>query len=293
MGGFFSVSEDFDITLSEADAGYKMALTNTVECAAEVIAQHRNRVVVITGAGISAHQLPTFRSDNNSGLWEMSSKPALDRWNFYQDPTPSWKLLANIRNMQVSKTLHPSRAHFVIHELLVRGFVSRVITQNIDGLHSFASDITKVTELHGAVADFGICEKCRAKRAVDNLKILETQVCPKCNVCGNVLKPPVALFGDAIEPEKRKAAFAALSTCDVLILVGTHCTVDPVLSMATEAKRSGCIIVEVNLAPTQASRFVDIALQGESDAVMTQIAKVLMSDIDWDHLDCEKWESAT
>ena len=292
MGGFFSVSDDFDITISEADAGYKPDLTNTVESVADVILRHKDHVVVITGAGISSHQLPTFRSDNNSGLWEMSAKPALDRWNFYNDPTPSWKLLANIRNMQVSRTLHPSRAHFVIHELLARGFVSHVITQNIDGLHSFASDVDKVTELHGAVADFGICEKCHAKRAVDNLRILETQECPKCSVCGSILKPPVALFGDAIEPEKRRAAFAALTKCDVLLLIGTHCTVDPVLSMTTEAKRSGCTIIEVNLSSTQVSRFVDVSLQGESDVVMVQIAKILMSDVDWDNLDCEQWDRA-
>jgi NAD-dependent SIR2 family protein deacetylase len=34
---------------------------------------------VITGAGISAHQLPTFRSNNNSGLWEVFKPSAVDR----------------------------------------------------------------------------------------------------------------------------------------------------------------------------------------------------------------------
>ena len=170
-----------------------------------------------------------------------------------------------------------------------RGYISKLITQNIDGLHSFKGDKDNVIELHGAVSDFGICEKCKMKRNVDNLLILQKGVCPRCEVCGSILKPNVAFFGDAIDHKKRKEASTAVSQCDLLMLVGTHCTVDPVLSMATEARKNGTILVEVNITKTIASNFVNITLEGNSDDIFREISQKLFSDIDLDKLDYENW----
>lgn len=284
MGSWFSDAFAMQINILDTDIGSRPDVTNTTECVVKLLRQYRGRIVVVTGAGISSHQLPTFRSDNNSGLWEAFGKPALDKISFYQCPDPCWKLLANVRNMQKQKSLYPSLAHHVIHELLKRKYVSRIITQNIDGLHSFPGDADKVIELHGSVSDYGICEHCQQRRKVDCLKILEIKGSPVCEECGKVLKPSVAFFGDVIEHDKRTAAYTALSQCDILILVGTHCTVDPVLSMASEARRRGCVIIEINLAATPATGFVDISLQGKADDVLGDIAKQIMSDIDWDNL---------
>jgi NAD-dependent deacetylase len=240
---------------------------------------------------VSAHQLPTFRSDNNSGLWEAFSTPVLDLTNFYRNPGPPWKLLANVRNLQVTRILHPSLAHHAIHHLLARRFISHVITQNIDGLHSFASDLPRVIELHGAVSNYGICERCRVNRCFDHLQILQTCEAPLCPACGSVLKPPVAFFGDAIEEEKRAAAAAAVAECDILILLGTHCTVDPVLSIAANCQRANGIIVEINVAATRASAFASVSIQGRADDVFLEIAAALMPDVRWHKIRLGDWES--
>ncbi|KAH0786437.1 NAD-dependent deacylase [Histomonas meleagridis] len=263
--------------------------SNTVECVIELIKKYKGRIVIITGAGVSAHQLPTFRSNNSSGLWEAFSPPILKIDNFYSNPKPSWKLLANVRNLQVSNILHPSLTHYVIHYLIQRGYVSKLITQNIDGLHMFKSDVSHVIELHGAVDDFGFCEKCNKKRPVDNLAILQTGECPTCDLCKSVLRPNVAFFGDVIDHKKRQDATSAISNCDLLILVGTHCTVDPVLSMAGEAHRNGSILVEINLTKTHASTFMNISLEGKSDEIFKQIGKELFKDIDFDNINLEDW----
>ena len=73
------------------------------------------------------------------------------------------------------------------------------------------------------------------------------------------------------------------------MLVGTHCTVDPVLSMATEARKNGTILVEVNITKTIASNFVNITLEGNSDDIFREISQKLFSDIDLDKLDYENW----
>jgi NAD-dependent deacetylase len=89
----------------------------------------------------------------------------------------------------------------------------------------------------------------------------------------------VAFFGDEIAISKRTAATAALAACELLILIGTHCTVDPVLSFALNCKREGVVVVEINLSPTTASSFVDISLRGKADALLLEIGQELMPDI--------------
>jgi NAD-dependent SIR2 family protein deacetylase len=90
--------------------------------------------VIITGAGVSTDQLPTFRSGNNMGLWESFSVPLLDSQNFYQNPSPRWRLLVSIRNLPVARVLYLSNAHHAMHHLLERNYASHVISRNIDGL---------------------------------------------------------------------------------------------------------------------------------------------------------------
>jgi NAD-dependent deacetylase len=292
MGGILTLSKSSldAIDFAESDIGGRLPVSNTIDCVVSLIRRFSPRVVIITGAGVSAHQLPTFRSDNDTGLWESFSAPVLDAQHFYQNPDPAWKLLANVRNLQVTRILRPSLAHHAIHHLLSRRFISHVITQNIDGLHSFAGDLPRVIELHGAVSDHGICEQCHAKRCFDHLQILQTGQAPHCPACQSILKPPVAFFGDPIEEPKRAAAAAAVTDCDLLILLGTHCTVDPVLSMAANCARANGIVVEINVAVTRASAFANVSLHGRADDIFDAIATALMPDIQWDKLKLDEWE---
>lgn len=258
----------------------KPCLENTIECAVDLFKSYSGRICVITGAGISSDQLPTFRSNSHSGLWDVLKFPILSKSNFYSNPLPSWRLAANVRNLQVRGELKPTVAHCILHEMLKRGIINGILTQNIDSLHCFKGDEKKVIELHGAVTNYGVCETCHANRLVDQLKILEQKVCPKCSVCGATLKPPVAFFEDPIPASVRSAANATLSSSDVLILVGTHCAVDPVLSMTETAKKNGTILVEVNTETTVASGFMDMTLKGTCNSIFEAISKQLMKGFD-------------
>ena len=290
MGSFLSI-DNLDFHISETELGYRGELSNTIDCLVELLQRFKGNVTAITGAGISSHQLPTFRSDNKTGLWEAFSRPILDKSNFYLNPTPCWRLLANVRNMQESKLLHPSLAHHVLHHLLRDGFINAIITQNIDSLHSFKGDDDRVIELHGVVSTQAECETCKKKITFDNLKILRTNECPRCPTCNAVLKPAVAFFGDEIDPRQRKRAQEALAMSSVVLLVGTHCTVDPVLSYVTEAKRNGAIIVEINKTRTSASSFVDMSLIDEADKIFKKVGQCLIDDVDFEKINIEEWET--
>ena len=273
MGLLFSNLGNFEI--KEIDAGYRLECENTIEEAVRLIRQFSGSVCVITGAGISSHALPTFRSNNHNGLWEALSIPNYSKEKFYEDPKIAWKLIANIRNLQLQNDLKPSLAHKVLHELVQKHVVSSIITQNVDSLHTFKGFNDKIFELHGAVDDYGFCEKCKQKKLVDHIRVLQTCEAPLCDVCQSVLMPSVKFFQDKIDEKVRKGAYNEIQKCDVLFLVGTHCEVDPVLSFAEVAKQNGTILIEVNTETTRATPFMDVVLRGKSDDIFRQIYQEL------------------
>ena len=290
MGNWFSTA-NLDLGLREADIGWRVPVQDTIESFVDLLKRYKGKVTVVTGAGISSHKLPTFRSNNKSGLWESYSPEILARESFYDEPNSPWKLVASIRDMQVSGLLYPSLAHHALHFLLQAGYVNGIITQNIDSLHSFTTDIGKVVELHGVISDRGICEKCHQKRSVESLRVLKTGIAPQCQVCGSVLKPTIAFYGDEIDPRQRQEAESLLQFSNVVVLIGTHCTVDPVLSLVTDAKRNGCVLVEINIARTPASKFMDMSLIDSADSVLKKTVEALIPDVDLDNLNLEEWPS--
>jgi NAD-dependent deacetylase len=271
-----------EIDFRPSDAGYRVPCTNTIESVVELIRTYSGHITIITGAGISAHALPTFRSNNHTGLWDVLDEPILARDNFYTDPLPSWKLASNVRVLQLRGGFKPSLAHKIIHEFLKRRIVGSVITQNVDRLHSFPGDENFVVELHGCITDSGLCEHCQRMMPVDHLQFLEELVAPTCEVCGGILKPPVAFFQDSIPREVRAAADRAMRAADLVILVGTHCSVDPVMSMVADAKRRGVVLVEVNPDLTHASAFVDVVIRAPADSAFQEIAEYLMPEFSAD-----------
>jgi len=106
-----------------------------------------SRVVVLTGAGISAESgLKTFRG--NDGLWEghrVEDVATPEAWA--RDPARVLRFYNERR--QAVRAAEPNAAHRVLVDL-ERGYDVRIITQNVDDLHERAGS-TKVLHLHGEV----------------------------------------------------------------------------------------------------------------------------------------------
>jgi len=107
------------------------------------------RVVVFTGAGVSAESgIPTFR-DALSGLWERFDPAALATAEaFRRDPALVWGWY-EWRRMQVAKA-QPNPAHQAIAELARHLPQLTLITQNVDDLHERAGS-REVIHLHGSL----------------------------------------------------------------------------------------------------------------------------------------------
>ena len=117
--------------------------------AEDLIAKVRNarRIVVFTGAGISAESgIPTFR-DAQTGLWENFDATILASPNgFRSDKSLVWGWY-EWRRMKVLQA-QPNPAHLAIAELSYKVAHFTLITQNVDDLHE-RSGINDVIHLHG------------------------------------------------------------------------------------------------------------------------------------------------
>lgn len=103
--------------------------------AASVALRSARRIVVLTGAGVSAESgIPTFR-DAMTGLWENHDAQALATTEaFLRDPALVWGWY-EWRRAKVLRA-HPNPAHLAIAALERRVPTVTLVTQNVDDLPS-------------------------------------------------------------------------------------------------------------------------------------------------------------
>ncbi len=221
-------------------------------------------VAVLTGAGISAESgVPTFRGDG--GLWKQFRAVDLATPEaFSRDPKLVWEFY-NWRR-ELLAPLKPNPGHFALAEIerLVPKFT--LITQNIDGLHRVAGS-RNMLELHGNIW-WVRCTSCGG--LVEDRRTPLPEL-PACESCGALLRPHVVWFGEMLDPEVLNGAFEAISSCDLMIVVGTSGTVQPAASMGLQAKRGGATVAEINLEPTPYSDVYHISISGKSGEILPQL----------------------
>lgn len=247
---------------------------SVVESAARRINQ-ANRIVALTGAGISTPSgIPDFRSVE-SGLWD-SANPFVvaSIWGFRLHPKAFYDWIYPLAEVVIHA--QPNPAHQALAQLERIGKLDCVITQNIDLLHQKAGNQT-VYELHGHLRTV-TCMKC--KNSFDaNLYIeqfLRDRKVPICE-CGKkgVLKPDVILFGEALpETVYRQAEQAALN-CDLMIVVGSSLNVAPANQLPTLARQAGAGIMTVNLESIALDGIADIVIKGNAAEILPEIVKKL------------------
>src|ERR1041384_5325166 len=105
------------------------------------------RVVVFTGAGISTESgIPDFRSPG--GMWTKMSPIYFD--DFVRSAEMRREGRRRFAMEEMFASVKPNAGHRAVAELVRRGKVADVITQNIDNLHQDSGvPAERVIELHG------------------------------------------------------------------------------------------------------------------------------------------------
>jgi len=214
--------------------------------------------VALTGAGISAESgIPTFRS--SGGLWEKYDPAVYASIEVFRtDPSKYWSIRGDfIRNYH---RYQPNAAHHALVQLEQMGFLSSIITQNIDGLHKKAGS-SRVIEIHGSLRETR-CLSCGKVFIAPDVP----EGCPPYCPCGGILKPDTVLFGEALPPDALIQAQNEAGSCGLMFVIGTSSVVMPAAALPHLARRHGAIVVEINLE--HAFPGSDYFIQGKAGEVM-------------------------
>lgn len=234
------------------------------------------RIVILTGAGISAESgLATFR--DNNGLWcnhriEDVATPEA----FARNPKLVHEFY-NLRRAQL-KEAAPNAAHLAIAALTERLDADiTLVTQNVDDLHDRThANVTpkgrfRLIHMHGELKK-ARCEISEEVHAWED-DMDKTTLCPCCKKQG-YMRPHIVWFGEM--PLYMDAIFDALSACDLFISIGTSGNVYPAAGFVQQVRLGGhAHTVELNLEPSEGHSLFAERIYGKATEVVPGYLKTL------------------
>jgi NAD-dependent SIR2 family protein deacetylase len=254
------------------------------------------RLFVLTGAGCSTPSgIPDYRDE--AGAWkhhrpmsftEFTSSPGARR-RYWAGSLRGWPRVRDAR---------PNAAHAALARLEAAGRVTRIVTQNVDGLHAKAGS-RRVVDLHGRL-DVVECLDCGARVARDDVQELllswnsstdpgspaqrpdgdagvgdsnQGFHVPDCRECGGVLKPHVVFFGENVPRGRVAEAWAALDEADALLVVGSSLMVYSGYRFVLAAAERGRPVAAVNLGRTRGDHLLSLKVEGDCAEVLAAAAR--------------------
>ncbi len=227
-------------------------------------------ITVLSGAGMSVESgIAPFRGDD--GLWtKFDPKKMASVKGIEEHPKKCWELF----KLQIEECLDatPHEGHKALVRLEEEG-LKTIITQNVDGLHQKAGS-KNVLELHGTLNEL-ICDSCGNREKTKDLKyeIINGEI-PQCQ-CGQVMRPNVILFGEALPRKVLRRAWAAVEKSSLLISIGTSAVVQPAASLPAAAKRNGATMIEINVERTPLTSKADFFLKDKVGEILPRLVKKL------------------
>ncbi|PGH18958.1 hypothetical protein AJ80_04285 [Polytolypa hystricis UAMH7299] len=162
------------------------------------------QTVLLTGAGISvASGLADYRGENGTYRRNVTYRPIyyhefvtlhLARKRYWARSFIGWP--------QLYKSI-PNKTHLAIGELGRKGYISSVITQNVDSFHSVAHPHIPVVELHGYLRSL-VCVSCGSSLSRADFQDLLARLNPAWAEYLAKIVESGALETDAPEEQRRK-----------------------------------------------------------------------------------------
>ncbi len=232
----------------------------------------QKRIVVLTGAGVSAESgVRTFR--DNNGLWEdhavedVATPGAWRRdaglvWRFYQ-----------ARRRQLLK-VKPNDAHIALARLQANAEHFTLITQNVDDLHE-RGGCTEVLHMHGQLRTLRCEASGQSEVRMDGLDLTDEFLTCTCCEEPSRLRPDIVWFGEV--PMKMADIYDAVEACDLFIVVGSSGHVYPAANLVHSANQNGAHTVLVNLEhPINSEAFKEVHI-GKAGEILPALVEKLIA----------------
>lgn len=194
-------------------------------------------------------------------------------WGFHEHPERfyAWFKPLILR----TATAHPNGAHQTLARMEVAGRLEGVVTQNIDSLHQVAGS-RWVVELHGHIRTV-TCLGCGEQSPSDGplADVLAGLPPPRCELCHELLKPDVVLFGEPLPYDMLARAQEAALSCEVMLIVGTSLEVMPAADLPLLAKRRGARLILINRSSTPLDDQMDLIVRADVVEALRVLAQGL------------------
>ncbi|MEP0354943.1 Sir2 family NAD+-dependent deacetylase [Paraglaciecola sp.] len=229
------------------------------------------KVVVLTGAGISAESgLKTFR--DNNGLWENHSvHEVATPEGFSDNPSLVYRFYNERRKQLFSKDVKPNMAHYALAKLEEKLADNLwVVTQNVDNLHQRAGS-KNIIHMHGSL----LSARClQSGRNTGTLKDIDSATQCKCCQPSSGMRPDIVWFGEI--PMHMERIESLLREADLFISIGTSGTVYPAAGFVNLASHYQVHCVELNLEPSDGFNQFSEKHYGSATQVVTDFVDTLL-----------------
>ena len=248
-----------------------MAIAESIHQAAQILSEAQ-RIVCLTGAGVSAESgLSTFR-DPETGFWSKFDPQQLaSQSGFAADPGLVWRWYME-RLQAAAEKAKPNPGHFALATLESDAKNFTLITQNVDNLHERAGSVN-VTHLHGIISRFhcNVCGKAYTLAEEEKVATLP----PRCPACEGMIRPSVVWFGETLPMHELTFAWQSAEQCDVMLVVGTSGLVTPAAQLPYVAQDAGATLIDVNPEQGSLSGMADLFLQGPSGEILLKVVAAM------------------
>lgn len=259
--------------VEEGPLHFEVTLEERVEKLKELIVE--NRTVFFGGAGVStASGIPDFRSAdglyNQKNEFNVTPEYLLSRECLNHNPKMFYKFYRDkfdVRNYE------PNEVHKKLVEMEQRGYLSGIITQNVDCLHQKAGS-KNVAEIHGTISK-NYCSLCEAEYE-EGYIFENTEVIPRCTSCKKpmgFIRPRVTLYGENLPTEEMNKAFEYVEGnkekniphANLMIVGGTSLKVSPANQFVSTYY--GRYLVIMNREQTPFDLYADIVFREDINEV--------------------------
>ena len=264
---------------------------------------HR-RLFVLTGAGCSTESgIPDYR--DAAGAWKRAQPVGLQ--SFLADLRVRQRYWArSLVGWPRIRSAEPNAAHRALATLESEDRIERLVTQNVDGLHS-AAGTRNVLDLHGRV-DRVRCVDCGRRwprdefqaelmrrnprfAVLDALDVPDAPDAPdgdadledvdfssfdvpSCGVCDGVVKTDVVFFGENVPRERVETAMVSLRRADAMLVVGSSLMVYSGYRFAKASALDGKPIAAINIGCTRADHLLALKVVERCATVLEDVCRV-------------------
>ena len=265
---------------------------------AEVVAD--GGVVVLSGAGISTESgIPDYRGASGS----LRTHTPMTYGDFVGSETGRQRYWARSHlGWRTIARAAPNDGHRAVAVLQARGFLTGVITQNVDGLHQ-AAGARDVIELHGNL-DRVICLDCRRTTPREELdrrlreanpvfEGVATRINPDGDVelsddvvggfqlvpCKNcespLLKPDVVFFGENVPKPRVERCYQLIDQARAVLVLGSSLTVMSGFRFVRYAAKAGKQVLIVNQGITRGDPYATHRVNLPLGQALTELTATL------------------